>query len=186
MFDIPSANQCIQGATQTTSTLDVIKTVTSVLAIPLAVLTFILGYRQKERERTRAYYHKVVVDVVLPVILEFFGAQAELMAEAARQAERGMASGRKSMPRSCSVSISNFSTGLYLLLDKVTERTLIFDEKISRQINDDFEDIEDAVTGWFGDITLHKRRNVEEVAQLLQQGQRTVIKRLYKGEFRDF
>ena len=27
-----------------------------------ALLTFILGYRQKERERTVAYYHKVVTD----------------------------------------------------------------------------------------------------------------------------
>jgi hypothetical protein len=166
--------------------LDVVKTVATALALPLAAFTFWLGYRQKERERTRSYYHKVVVDVVLPGILDFFQAQAEAMTEAGRQAQLGLKSSRKTMPRSCSIALSNFSTGLYSLLDAITQRTLIFDEKVTAEIRNDVEDIEDAVTDWFNDAGLHKRRDVEEIRPLVQRGQRLLIKRLYKGEFRDF
>lgn len=165
---------------------DTTKTIASAVAIPLAIVTFWLGYRQRERERTRGYYHKVVVDVLLPDILAFFDEQTEAISEAGRQAEKGLASMRKTLPRTCTISLSDFSAALYKLLDKISERTLIFDEKITSLVVREVDDLEDSVTGWFNDIALFKRRNVEELAGLMKSSQRNIVKLLYKGEFRDF
>ena len=182
----PSPLPCTTIIAQQANLLDLLKTTASVAALPLAGLTFWLGYRQKERERTRGYYHKAVVDVVLPQILETFGIEIDRLREAGRAALEGLASKRKTMPRASSVALSEFTTNLFFLQDAIVERTLIFDEKMTNEIREDFEGIEDKAKGWFGDVVLHKRRNLEELEAILKTGQRTVIKRLYRGEFRDF
>ena len=130
MLDTGVFCHCVETVKQATSATDTAKTVTSVLALPLALTTFLIGYWQRERERTRSYYHKVVVDVVLQRILDFFGEQVEAMTSAGRDALDGLASARKAIPRSCRVKLSEFATGLFELQDKITERTAIFDEKI--------------------------------------------------------
>jgi hypothetical protein len=180
----PCTTECAQQAIS--SWPDIIKTVASVLALPLALLTFWLGYRQREHERTLSYYHKVVVDALLPKILEGFAVEIDRMQEAGREALVGLKSSRKAMPRKCSIALADFATNLFGLQDLIAERTLIFDEKITNEIKDDFQGTQDDVTDWFSDVILHKQRHFEEIEQILRLRQRQLIKRLYRGEFRDF
>jgi hypothetical protein len=180
-------DSCVAAAArQAASWPDLVKTIASVAALPIAGLTFWLGFRQKERERTLSYYHKVVVDVVLQKILDGFASEIERINEAGRTAIVGMKSNRKSMPRSCNLALSEFGTNLFTLQDVVVERTIIFDEKTTEEIREDFQQTQDDVTVWFSDVVLHKRRNFEELEQLLRAGQRRIIRRLYQGDFRNF
>jgi hypothetical protein len=160
--------------------------VAAVSAVPLAALTFWLGYRQRERERNLSYYHKAVVDVVLPKILEGFAIEIDRMQEAGREGLAGMKSSRKTMPKKCSVALAEFATNLFALQDTIAERTLIFDEKTTNDVRDDFQSTQDDVTDWFNDIILHKQRHLEEIEQIMRSRQRQLIKRLYKGDLRDF
>jgi hypothetical protein len=186
MFDPVSPCQLAQCLQKTNSAGDALKTVAAIVSIPLALITFLLGYRQRERERTRSYYQKVVVDSLFQDILDFFSSQAEPIVTAGREGLKGLASNRKTLPRSCSLALSDFSTKLFALQDKITERTAIFDERITSEVQGDFEAVQDEITGWFNDASLHKRRELDELPQLLKSGQRTIVKRLYRGEFRDF
>jgi hypothetical protein len=176
---------CVQPVI-TTNWPDVVKTIASVVALPLAAFTFWIGYRQKEKERTRSYYHKVVIDVVLPLILDGFAVEIERIREAGRTALQGLQSNRKTMPRSCSVALSEFGTNLFQLQDSITERTIIFDEKLTRLIGVDFELTQDDITRWFDEASLHKRRELPELEALLRARQRQIIRRLYRGDCRDF
>lgn len=165
---------------------DVVKTAAAVLALPLAGLTFWIGYRQREHERTLSYYHKVVIDVVLPKILEGFAVEIDRMQEAGREALAGMKSARKTMPKKCSVALAEFASNLFGLQDTIVERTLIFDEDTTDDVRDAFQSTQDDVTEWFNDVTLHKQRHLEEIEHILRLRQRQLIKRLYKGDFKDF
>jgi hypothetical protein len=164
---------------------DLVKTITSIAAIPLAIVTFYLGYRQKEKERTRGYYQAVAVDAVLPAIIAFFDGSLEKVMDAGREAIKGAASARKTVPVGATRGLAAFSEELFKLQDHVTDRTLIFDEKVTESIRVDFEELQDDVANWFGDIALHKRRDIEELPPLIKKGQRTIIFHLYDGEFRN-
>ncbi len=176
---------CVASCCPNSSYSDLIKTVTAVLAIPLAIVTFYLGYRQREKERTRGYYHKAVVDVVLPQLIEFFDRELGNISDAARSAVNGLTSNRKTMPASCTKRLADFSEQLIKMLDVVTDRTLIFDEQITELIREDFEQVQDDVANWFGDIALRKSRDIEELPGLVKAGERRIIKHLYSGSFRN-
>jgi hypothetical protein len=167
------------------SVTDTIKTIVTVITLPVAVLTFLLGYRQKDHERTLTYYHKVVVDESLPKIFTFFDAQIPPPGKAARDALEGVSSPEKAVPKTCTVTLASFSTGLFDLKDAITQRTALFDERITPEIEEEFEEIQDQASGWFNDVALYKRRDVQELNGILSQGQREIIRKLYRGQFRD-
>jgi hypothetical protein len=176
---------CIATCPLPSSYSDVLKTVASVLALPLALITFYLGYRQREGERTRGYYHKAVIDVVLPQLIEFFDLQLEKVVQAARDATKGLNSLRKTMPPGVTKSLAEFSASLFEMQDVITNRTLIFDEKVTELIRKDFEQIQDDVANWFGELALRKSREIEELPGLVKKGQRAIIKHLYSGKFKN-
>ena len=186
MISDPILGACAVAAPQSASWLDWGKTLAAICALPLAGTTFWLGYRQKERERTRSYYHKAVVDIVLPKILESCAQETERLLETGRTALAGLKSARKTMPRSCNIALAEFTKNWFALQDLITERTLIFDERITEEIRQDFQSTEDDAKEWFNEVSLHKRRNVEDLDAIMKKSQRTVIKRLYRGDFRDF
>ncbi len=162
------------------------KTVAAIVALPLAGLTFWLGYRQRERERTVSYYHKVVVDKVIDELFKFFNQQTLELDRAAREALAGMAESPPAIPEKSKQALADFSTTLFKLNDLITDRTVMFDERATEQIRAEFEKIQDDATEWFDHVGSHKRRNAEELKILLRRGQRAVIKQLYKGQFRNF
>lgn len=166
--------------------LATVKTVTSILAAPVAAFTFWLGYKQKERERTLSYYHKVVVDVTIPTIFKFFDEQVKLLTTAAEEAKRSSSTTRRTLPRPAHQALTTFSTALFQLQDEITDRTIIFDEKVTEKIRLGFETIQNEATCWFSDILQRKPRSVEEVKIILQTGQRRLIKQLYEGQFRTY
>jgi hypothetical protein len=167
------------------SLTDTVKTVVAVITLPVAVLTFWLGYRQKDRERMLTYYHKVVVDGSLLKIFDFFEKQAAELDRAAREALQGTASDERVVPKGCTVTLAAFSTGLFDLKDFIAQRTALFDERITPQIEQGFEDIQDRASEWFNDIAQFKRREVAELAAILTKGQREIVRMLYRGQFRD-
>jgi hypothetical protein len=165
--------------------LDTAKTIVAIGALPAAFLTFFIGYRQKEKERTLTYYHKVVTDVAVPNIFTFFADQIPFLTEAGRNAHTGIKSVRKTMPRSSSLALAEFSTKLFALRDSITDRTIVFDDSISNKIDLAFEKIQDDAAAWFNDVAQHKRRNLEDLTVMLRRGQRTVIGLLYRGQFKN-
>lgn len=186
MLDPTTLCQCpLPLPAGTSPWLDTVKTVAAIAAVPGALLTFILGYRQKEKERTLAYYHKVVTDVAVPNIFAFFAEQVQSISAAGRDAQEGLDSDRKTMPRSVTVALAAFSTQLFNLQNSITDRTIVFDEPTTSKIALAFEAIQDNTSGWFNDASLYKRRNVEELTGILRRGQRSVVGLLYKGQFRN-
>lgn len=177
---------CADCCAHAKSFLDNVITVVSVLAVPTAAFTFWLGYRQKERERTLSYYHKVVVDVVISDVFRFFDEQIRQLSQAGIEARDGINSGRVTMPRAVKSVITSFSTELFKLQDQIADRTIVFDEHTTEEIKQEFEIIQDRVTGWFNDLYQSKRRGLEELRSALRDGQRRVIKHLYRGQFRNF
>lgn len=165
---------------------DLIKTATSLIALPFAGFTFWLGYRQRERERTRSYYHKVVVDVVLPDILTFFDQQGIELRAAGHAALTGAASPRRAIPKSCKAALAVFGTSLFDLQDKIVQRTAIFDENLTLKLEDTFPKIQDDVTNWFSAVDLQKSPSVEGLTAVLRSSQRAVIRLLYTGEYKNF
>jgi len=165
------------------------QTVLTVVPLPillLAGLTFWLGYRQKEKERTLAYYHKVVVDEVIPAVIDFFTAQIKALNTAGTDGINGMASQAKAIPEGTKQALTNFSMALFQLQDVITDRTSIFDEGVTDNIRIEFQTIQDDALQWFDDIGIHRRRNVEELMRILQIGRRQVAKQIYRGQFRMF
>lgn len=175
----------IPSGAGTSQLLELVKTVTAIAAVPGALLTFVLGYRQKEKERTLAYYHKVVTDFAVPNIFTFFSDQVQSISTAGREAQDGLNSERKTLPRSVTIALSAFSTQLFTLKNSITDRTIVFDEAITGRLDLAFEAIQDDTSGWFNDASLFKRRNVEELTAILRRGQRTVVGLLYRGQFRN-
>jgi hypothetical protein len=167
------------------SLTDLVKTIAAVVALPIALGTFWVGYRQKDRERMLSYYHSAVVDISLPLIMDFFDSQLPLVDGAGRVAIEGVASSEKAVPKQSISTLASFSTGLFNLKDSITQRTVIFDEEITPQIELEFEAIQDHASEWFNDVAQFKRREIPELAAILRRGQRLVVRRLYQGRFRD-
>lgn len=166
--------------------LDGLMAIVSTLAVPVALFTFWLGYRQRERERTLSYYHKVVVDVVIDDVFSFFDKQIRSLTESGTAAREGLAAGRLTMPRPIKQALTGFSTALFSLQDQIAERTVVFDVETTELVKRAFERIQDQATGWFNDLYQHKRRGIEELNNILREGQRSIIKQLYAGQFRNF
>jgi hypothetical protein len=182
--DPPSICQTTNAVVNQVNWLETTKTIAAVAAFPAALLTFMLGYRQKEKERTLSYYHKVVTENVTQPIFDFFEKNIQALTAAGQEAQKAMLTTRKTIPRSATSTLAAFSTELFNLQDLITERTIVFDEKITEKIRLAFESIQDKASAWFNDVALHKRRNIEELTQDLRSGQRAVVSLLYQGQFR--
>lgn len=180
-----ACSQCCQAANAVGAT-DLLKTLAVGFALPLSVLTFWLGYRQREYERRRSYYQDVVIDPMLPEILETFDQQSSALTGAGRAGLNGVASNRKTMPRSCGVALASFASAIFSLQDRIVQRAAIFDELQTDEIREAFQQTQDEVTDWFDDVSSHKRRELGEIDGLLRKNQRLLVRLLYKGKMRSF
>ncbi len=183
---ITACVSCCQTVMATGGSGETLKTILSVLAVPLSVLTFWLGYRQREYERRRSYYQDVVIDVMLPDIIDTFDLISEELTNAGRDGLAGISSNRKSMPRSCSIALSKFADTIFKLQDRIVQRVAIFDEPLVDKVRNAFQEIQDDLTGWFEDVGLHKRRDTIEIDPLLKKHQRILIRMLYQCKMRSF
>ena len=177
---------CQVAAPQAASLGELAKTFAATLALPLSAFTFWIGYRQKEYERRRSYYQDAVIDAILPDILTIFDQQSAALKSAGIDGQKGLSSTRKTIPRSCSVALATFADVIFGLQDQIVQRVAIFDELQADQIRLAFQQTQDDVTDWFNDISLHKRREIEEIDALLRTHQRALIRRLYQAEMRSF
>jgi hypothetical protein len=183
---VAACSQCCQSVSASAGTADLVKTLVTVLALPLSALTFWLGYRQREYERRRSYYQDVVIDAMLPEILEAFDQQSSALTGSGLAGLNGLASNRKTMPRSCGVALASFASAIFDLQDRIVQRVAIFDELQTEEIREAFQQTQDEVTDWFDDISSHKRRELGEIDGLLRKNQRLLIRLLYKGKMRSF
>lgn len=176
--------QCLSGHQDTI--LNFVKDVVSIVALPLSALTFYLGYRQREYERQRSYYQEVVVDEVLPDVLALFDEQSAKLTEAGREAFKGNASARKTIPRACSVALADFAQSLFALQDRIVQRAAIFDEQLAESVSVAFQETQDSVTSWFDDVNLHKRRDIVEIDAALRNHERALVRIMYRGGLKAF
>jgi hypothetical protein len=185
---VSACSQCCQSVATSSAngSSDLVKTIITVIALPLSALTFWLGYRQREFERRRSYYQDVVIDAVLPDILPVFDQQSLDMSNAGTEGLKGLSSVRKTMPRSCSIALATFADSIFRLQDRIVQRVAIFDELQVESIREEFQQLQDDVANWFNDIGLHKRREVGEIDALLRTHQRNLIRMLYRAEMRSF
>ncbi len=186
MIDLFQAVVTPPPCATTASFADWIKTCTAIAALPLAAFTFYLGFRQKEKERSKDYYHKNVVDFVLPPALLFFSTEIPNLQQAGKAAIAGMRSAAAELPRESVAALTRFSTGLFDLQDIITARTAVFDQAATNKIQTRFEDLQDAVSTWFDEVGMHKRRNPEELANIVMDGQRSIVKHIFEGRIDDF
>jgi len=166
--------------------LDLLKTTGASLVLPLSLTTFWLGYRQKEKERSKSYYHKIVVDVVLEPILNFFSTHIPNLQEAAVGAIRGMKGARVAIPKTSTERLARFSTELFDLQDMVIARTSVFDTVATNHLERQFQDLQDQVSEWFDDVGMHKRREPEGLEMVIMNGQRELVKQILEGKFRNY
>jgi hypothetical protein len=180
------APQNIQVQIQPDPSAKVLQIVLSIAVGLLSVTTFLLGYRKRIKERRAAWYQKVVVDESLPKIFEFFRkAEIQLLA-AILDCEKGSQSSRKTLSNRITGAITDFSGDLIQVKDFVTERLIVFDEAVAGSVNASFEGLQDDVSEFFQDCVVKKRRNTEEMGDILLGAQRQLIKLLYECEFKNF
>lgn len=155
-------------------------------ALGLSALTFWLGYHQKERQRTLTYYHKIVTEPLVPEIIAFCAKNELLIQEAAQISLAAFKGNRKSIPREATQKLTNFSTELFELQDKIVEKIEVFDSKSTRKLEGLFELFQDRITDWFNQVALRRRRNPEELQNIFLDRKRAIVKLLYRGQFRNF
>lgn len=115
----------------------------------LTIYTFRNGSRQKVRERQAAWYHKVVVDPLIPRIEESFCSITPLLHEAAKIAERDRTNGLKSLSSDLKQPISKFKAALFTLASDLSLRLSVFSQKLERDVAAEVDHTEEEVTAWF-------------------------------------
>ncbi len=178
-----AAQPCAAALAQQGPTLiEFIRNVFAILSVPLGMLTFWLGYRQRVYERNRSYYQDAVIDVLLPDVIAVFDELSLRLSAAGQEAVKGLSSSRKTLPRSCSLALANFADILFKLQDRVIQRSTIFDESLLEPIRDVCQATQDEITAWFEDAGLHKKREIPELDLSLRKNERLLIRLLYQGE----
>jgi hypothetical protein len=176
----------IQVQIQPDPSAKVLQIILSIAVGLLSVTTFLLGYRKRIHERRAGWYQKVVVDESLPKLFEFFrNAEIRLMAAVldCRSASPGA---RKTLSNKITGAITDFSGELIQVKDLVTERMIVFDEAVAGAVNARFEKLQDDVSEFFQDCVVKKRREREEMRDILLEAQRHLIRSLYECEFKNF
>lgn len=176
----------IQVQIQPDPSAKILQIVLSVAVGVLSVTTFVLGYRKRILERRATWYQKVVVDESLPKLFDFFRkAEAQLMA-AVLDCQKCSQNNRKTLSNKVTGAIAEFSSELIQAKDFITERMFVFDEPVTGAVNDRFLGLQDNVSEWFEDCVVKKRREREEMRDILLKAQRHLIKLLYECEFKNF
>jgi len=160
----------------------------TVVLILIAVWTFRSGLRQRGLERRAAWYHKAVVDHVLPVLARFFCQQNESLAKAAARCVelRGAADGSP-LQVLVKATIADFKVQLYAVQAEVSDRTAVFDSKLRDSTSELLDRFEESVSEWF-DIHAfsQSRQNQMTLRELLSTFETMLIKLLYDFEFAYF
>jgi len=151
-------------------------------ATPLiCILTFWLGYRQKERERSSSFYNDVVVNPSVAEIDKFFDLYRNQLVEYARQVQPK--SSRLTTPRDLTKLLTQFARDLYGLMDNIVRRLEVFDEKAVGRVGNIMSKLETDVTMWF-DGWCKAPMEPEELGRKFATAKRGLIKNIYQGKFR--
>jgi len=186
VLTVAQAPQNIQVQIQPDPSAKILQIVLSVAVGLLSVATFLLGYRKRILERRASWYQKVVVDESLPMLFDFFRkAEGELMA-AVLDCQRNSQTARKTLSSKVTAAIAAFSADLIRVKDFIAERMVVFDESFAAELNARFLRLQDEVSEWFEDCVVKKRRNSEEMRDILLNAQRQILKILYECEFKNF
>jgi len=145
----------------------------------LAVFTFWLGYRQREKERRFSFFNDVVVTPCMAEILKFFSACSEELLECAR--EQQSSSIRKAQPRKVTAALTRFSQDLFALKGFLVERMEVFDHRTTAKASKAFEKIEQDITCWFGSCTTAPA-SLEDLDERIRSGKRAIVRVLYSGK----
>jgi hypothetical protein len=151
-------------------------------ATPLiAVFSFWLGYRQKERERSSSFYTEVVVNPSVTCIDKFFDSYRNQLVEHARQVQPR--NSRETTPRDLTKLLTRFSQDLYGLKDNIVKRLEVFDEKAVRRVENIVTKLETDVTMWFAGWC-KAPAEPEELSRTFATAKRGLMKNIYMGKFR--
>lgn len=151
-------------------------------ATPLiAVFTFWLGYRQKERERSSSFYAELVVNPSVIHIDKFFDLYRNQLVAHARQVQPR--SSRATTPRDLTKLLTKFSQDLYELKDNIVKRLEVFDEKAVVRVEIIVSKLETDVTMWF-EGWCRAPAEPEELSRTFSTAKRGMMKNIYKGKFR--
>lgn len=153
--------------------------IVTICAPLLAVLTFWLGYRQREKERRFSFFNDVVVAPCMTEILKFFSKCGEDLIECAR--EHDASSIRRAQPRKVTTALTKFSQDLYALEDFVVERMEGFDDRTTDETCKVFERIEQEITCWFGACSTAPP-SIDDLELRIRAAKRSVVRVLYKGK----
>ena len=152
------------------------------IATPLiAIFTFWLGYRQKERERSSSFYNDVVVIPTVVVIDKFFDLYQNQLVEYARKVQPR--NSRATTPRDLTKLLTKFSQDLYDLKDNIIKRLEVFDEKAVGRVGNIVFKLETDVTMWFG-CRSKPPAEPEELSRMFASAKRGLMKNVYLGKFR--
>ena len=90
--------------------------------------------------------------------------------------------------RRASVKIGCYGVVPYLIdmQNFIAERVVLFDERDAQVLTSRCERLQDDVTNWLQDYILKKRRNREEMRELLLSAQREILKLPYDCEVKNF
>ena len=185
-LDCSEVTRCLCVQVKSSNAWDALKPYVPFATAALSAFTFWLGYRQKEHDRTSGYYQKVVVDVVLPELIGFNEKYIPELDQLAASVGQRPKEKRKTTPRDVTLELRKFSEDLFELQDKITDRTTLFDLKTSARIEQKFDAFQDAITGWFNDASVGKRRERSDLRSLVQEFRRELVRELYKGKVRSF
>jgi hypothetical protein len=150
----------------------------------LTIYMFRSGARQKVRERQAAWYHKAVVDPLIPRIDNFFTAGTTSLHSIADLVDRCRSTGGTDCDRELKKQVAGFKRDLYSLSSDVSRRLLPFDESKERWATEMFEALENEVTEWINQQLIAEPYQYRpDLDAVLNKRNTALIRGLMEAEF---
>jgi hypothetical protein len=148
-----------------------------VLTALVALFTYWLGSRKKDKDQRFSFYKEVVIDPSISDLDTFFDAYRGRLLD---QARVGLTlTGGAAMPRPLTKLHREFSEDLYTLKDALVGRLEAFDAAAVARISEVIRGLDDGVTGWIFTV---RTKEESVIADMLVVARRSIIQTLYKGK----
>jgi hypothetical protein len=155
-----------------------------VLLVCLTLYTFCAGIRTKISERRAAWYHKVVVDPMIPLICAFFAEAEKILCEASALLITNRAANQEGIGKDVALKITDFKKLLYDLSRNLQYRLLAFSSEYEDRVSRLLETVENDMTEWFAKQAAcepHAQR--DDLVKLLRCSQTHLFRTLIEIEF---
>lgn len=141
----------------------------------VAVLTYWLGYRHKEKDRRFDFYNQSVITPSIEDLDGFFAKYREKLIAYARDPAAN--SGGIAIPRASTKLYREFSSDLYAVKDSIVARVEIYDRKTVKRLEDIVGSFDTKVTQ---KLISRVPREEQTINEILLNAKRDMIKAIYK------